>query len=47
MRKCEPQESLITAFEEIFASINKISILAGRLGTGLLFYFFFKFHDTS
>ena len=25
-------------FEEFFASINKIFILAGRLGTRLLFY---------
>ena len=31
-------KSLISALQEFFASINKISILAGRLGTRLSFY---------
>ena len=31
-------KSLISVFEEYFASFNKIFILAGRLGTRLSFY---------
>ena len=31
-------KSLISIFQEFFASINKIFILAGRLGTRLSFY---------
>ena len=33
-------KGLISIFEEFFASIKKISILAGRLGTRLSFYGF-------
>ena len=32
------EKSLISVFEEFFASINKIFILEGRLDTRLLFY---------
>ena len=32
------RKSLISVFQEFFASINKVFILAGRLGTRLLFY---------
>ena len=32
------QKSLISVFQEFFACINKIYILAGRLGTRLSFY---------
>ena len=32
------EESLISAFQEFFASIKKTFILAGGLGTGLSFY---------
>ena len=32
------QKSLISVFQEFFASINKIFILAGRLGTSLSIY---------
>ena len=32
------QEKFNFLFQEFFASINKISILAGRLGTRLSFY---------
>ena len=31
-------KSLVSVFQEFFASINKILILAGGLGAGLLFY---------
>ena len=31
-------KSLISVFQEFFASINNIFILAGRLGIRLLFY---------
>ena len=31
-------KSLISVFQEFFASIDKIFILAGGLGTGLPFY---------
>ena len=33
-----PEKSLISVFEELFTSIDKIFILAGRLGTKLSFY---------
>ena len=36
--KIHYRKSLITVFLEIFASINKMLILAGRLGTKLSFY---------
>ena len=32
------EKSLISVFQEIFASFNKIFILAGIMGTRLLFY---------
>ena len=35
--------SLITAFEETFASVNEMLSLAGILGARLLFYEFLRF----
>ena len=32
------QETLLPDFQKLFASINKIFILAGRMSTRLLFY---------
>ena len=36
-------KSLISVFEEFFASINKILILAGRLATRISFYDVYTF----
>ena len=38
MRNSALRKSLISVFQEFFASINKIFILVERLGTRLLFY---------
>ena len=38
MRNSALRSSLISAFKEFYANINKVFLLAGRLGTRQLFY---------
>ena len=44
---CYVWKSFISVFQEFFASINKVFILAGGMGTRLSFFGLSHFPDTS